>query len=237
VLSLAPHYPASDDPRDRDAALASDGYVNRWFLDPVLYGSYPLDMRRRYERLLGGLDFVRDGDLATIATPTDFLGVNYYARRVMRAVPGREPFPWEVVHGDAPRTEGGTEGAPMTEAGTEVTPRALTDLLLWLHADYRGVPILICENGAVYPDRVHDRRRIEFVHDHLAAVLDAIEDGAPVLGYCHWSLLDNFEWALGYAQRFGLVHVDYETFERTVKDSGRYYARVARANALVEVGA
>jgi beta-glucosidase len=227
VLSLAPHYPARADPRDREAALESDGYVNRWFLDPVLRGSYPAEMRKRYEGVLGELDFVRDGDLEAIATPSDFLGVNYYARRVMRAAPGRGPFPWEVVHGNAPRTEG----------GTEITPRALTDLLVRLHRDYPGVPILICENGAVYPEPVHDRRRIEFVHDHLAAVLDAIGQGAPVLGYCHWSFMDNFEWALGYAQRFGLVHVDYDTFARTVKDSGRYYARVARANALVEVEA
>jgi beta-glucosidase len=79
---------------------------------------------------------------------------------------------------------------------------------------------------------LHDERRVRFVHDHVAALHDAIEQGVPVIGYCHWSLLDNFEWALGYAQRFGLVHVDYETLERTVKDSGRYYAEIARANAL-----
>jgi beta-glucosidase len=234
VLSLAPHYPASERQADLDATLESDGYVNRWFLDPVLRGAYPADMTWRYEQLLGGLNFVRDEDLATISTPGDFLGVNYYARRVMRAAPGRQPFPWEVVHGDAPRTEGGTEGAPMTEAGTEITPRAFTDLLLRLHADYPGVPLLVCENGAVFPEPLHDRRRIEFVRDHLAALHDAIGQGAPVVGYCHWSFMDNFEWALGYAQRFGLVHVDYDTFERTVKDSGRWYARVARANALVD---
>ena len=186
-------------------------------------------MRARYEELLGELDFVRDGDLATIATPSDFLGVNYYARRVMRAAPGREPLPWEVVHGDAPRTEGGTEGAPMTEAGTEITPGAFTDLLVRLRADYGDVPILI----------MRERRGLRRAAARRAAhprsstttsprVHDAIEQGAPVVGYCHWSFLDNFEWALGYAQRFGLVHVDYETLERTVKDSGRWYARVAR---------
>jgi beta-glucosidase len=121
----------------------------------------------------------------------------------------------------------------VTEAGTEISPDAFTELLVRLHDDYPDLPILICENGAVYGDRSHDARRVRFVHDHLAAVHDAIEQGAPVVGYCHWSFMDNFEWALGYAQRFGLVHVDYETLERTVKDSGRYYAEVARANALV----
>jgi beta-glucosidase len=120
----------------------------------------------------------------------------------------------------------------MTEAGTEITPHAFTDLLVRLHRDYPGVPLLITENGAVFEEPVHDEQRIRFVHDHLAAVHDAIAAGAPVLGYCHWSFLDNFEWALGYAQRFGLVHVDYDTLERTVKESGRDYARIARSNAL-----
>jgi beta-glucosidase len=122
----------------------------------------------------------------------------------------------------------------MTEAGTEITPAAFTDLLTRLGRDYPGTPLLICENGAVFGEPFHDRRRIEFIHDHVGAVLDAIEQGSPVVGYCHWSFLDNFEWALGYAQRFGLVHVDYDTFARTIKDSGRYYARLARANALLE---
>jgi beta-glucosidase len=159
---------------------------------------------------------------------------------VMRAVPGKEPYPWEVVHGDAPRTAGGTEGAPMTEAGTEITPSALTDLLVRLRDDYGGVPIVITENGAVFGDepgadgRVRDERRVAYIQSHLAAVHAAVEQGVRVDGYCYWSLMDNFEWALGYAQRFGLVHVDYETLARTIKDSGRYYERVARANALVE---
>jgi beta-glucosidase len=233
AFCLAPHYPAGDDEADHVAARLSDGYVNRWFLDAVLRGSYPDDMRALWEERIGPLDFVHDGDLETISTPSDFVGVNYYSRRLISAAPRRKPWPWEVVTGGAPTTEGGTEGVPMTEAGTEITPRAFTDLLVRLRNDYGDVPILITENGAVYKERVHDERRIRFLHDHLAAVHDAIEQGVPVLGYCHWSFLDNFEWALGYAQRFGLVHVDYETQERTVKDSGRYYASVARANALL----
>jgi beta-glucosidase len=126
----------------------------------------------------------------------------------------------------------------MTEAGTEITPASFTDLLVRLARDY-DVPILITENGAVFGDepgpdgRVRDERRVRYLESHLAAVHAAIEQGADVRGYCYWSLLDNFEWALGYAQRFGIVHVDYETLTRTVKDSGHYYARLARANALV----
>ncbi len=239
ALSLAPHYPASDSEADREASYASDGYVNRWFLDPVLKGAYPADMRARYEAILGPLGCVRDGDLETIATPSDYLGVNYYAGRIMRAVPGREPYPWQVVvPPDAPTTDGGTDGVARTEAGTPITPDAFTDLLVRLRDDYGDMPILITENGAVFNDRpgldgrVRDERRIGFLRAHVAAVHKAIREGVPVIGYCHWSLLDNFEWKLGYAQRFGLVYVDYDTLERTVKDSGRDYARIAAANGL-----
>ena len=234
ALSLSPHYPASGSEADRQAAWASDGYVNRWFLDPVFRGAYPEDMQRRYESLIGALDFVRDGDLETIATPTDYLGVNYYAGRTIRAVPGRTPYPWEViVPDDVATTDGGTDGVARTDAGTPIQPRAFTDLLVRLRDDYGEVPILITENGCVFADELHDPRRVRFLEEHLAAVHAAIEQGVPVLGYCHWSLLDNFEWALGYDQRFGLVHVDYDTQRRTIKDSGRYYARVIAANALV----
>jgi len=229
--ALMPHYPYSESPEDVAAARESDGYVNRFFLDGVFKGAYPQDTLELFERVAGPLDFIRDGDLDVIATPSQFLGVNYYSRRVMRAAPDREPYPWEVVPGGAPTTDGGTAGVPMTEAGTEITPASFTDLLVRLQRDY-GVPILITENGAVFSEPVHDEQRVQYIHDHLAAVHAAIEQGADVRGYCYWSLLDNFEWALGYAQRFGIVHVDYETLERTVKDSGRYYAQVARANAL-----
>jgi beta-glucosidase len=231
--ALMPHYAYSDDPADVAAARESDGYVNRFFLDSVFKGAYPSDTLQLFERVAGPLDFIHDGDLAVIAAPSDFLGVNYYSRRVMRSVAGRVPYPWEVVAGSGPTTDGGTAGVPMTEAGTEIVPHAFTDLLLRLQRDY-GVPTLITENGAVFSEPLHDAARARYVHDHVAAVHDAIAQGADVRGYCYWSLLDNFEWALGYAQRFGLVHVDYDTLERTLKDSGRYYAQIARANALVE---
>jgi beta-glucosidase len=221
AFCLFPHYP--EGPGDEEAAQLSDGYVNRWFLDPVLKGEYPEDMRRVYEERIGELDFVRDGDLETIAAQSDFIGVNYYTRRVMRAAPEREPLPWEVVTlGDR----------PMTGGDWEIVPDAFTDLLLRLRDDYPGVPILITENGGIFPEPLHDRARIDYLDGHLAALHSAIEQGANVQGYYHWSFLDNFEWALGYEPRFGLVHVDYETQERTVKDSGRWYAELVGRNAL-----
>jgi beta-glucosidase len=233
--NLMPHYPASDSEADREASWGSEGYVNRWFLDPIFRGSYPEDQRARYEALLGPLEFIRDGDLETIAQPTDHLGVNYYAPRWMRAMPGDHPWPWKVVVPEGQQTTAGfTAGVPQTEAGTPIVPSGLTDLLVWIRDRYGDVPIVITENGAVFSEPLHDERRVRFVHDHVGAVHDAIQQGVNVAGYCHWSFMDNFEWALGYAQRFGLVHVDYDTLERTVKDSGRYYARIAAANALVE---
>jgi beta-glucosidase len=212
----------------------SDGYTNRWFLDAIYKGEYPEDMRARYEQHVGELSFVQDGDLEIISAPTDFLGVNYYAPRVMQAAPGDTPWPWRVVVPEHIRTTGGfTDGVARTEAGTPIVPHGLTDLLVRIKDDYDAPPVMVTENGAVFPEPLHDERRVAFIHDHVAALKDAIDAGVPVVGYCHWSLMDNFEWRLGYGQRFGLVHVDYDTLQRTVKDSGRYYGRIARANELV----
>ncbi|HEY3543335.1 MAG TPA: GH1 family beta-glucosidase [Gaiellaceae bacterium] len=229
ALNLFPHYPASEQPADADATYGSDGYTNRWFLDPLYGRGYPDDQRRRYEELVGPLDFIRDGDLETIAAPTEYLGVNYYAPRVIEARPGDRPWPWRVVVPSEWKTTAGfTGGVASTDAGTPIVPSGLTDLLTRLHRDY-GPRIMITENGAVFPESPHDERRVQFLKDHVVAMEAAIEQGVDVIGYCHWSLMDNFEWKLGYAQRFGLVHVDYETQERTVKDSGRAYRELIRS--------
>ncbi|MFD7923821.1 GH1 family beta-glucosidase [Streptomyces sp. NPDC059740] len=229
--SLFPHTPADPaDPADRRAAVDSDGYVNRWSLDPVHGRGYPEDMRAHWEAAVGPLDFVHEGDLDTIAAGSDFIGVNYYTRRIVSAGTGDGPWPWKV--------EPGRAEVPRTDLGWEIVPEDLTALLLRLHHDYPGVPLVVTENGAVYGDgpgedgAVRDHRRTAFLHHHLAAVHRALAAGAPVTGYYHWSLVDNFEWAMGYRPRFGLVHVDRATQRRTVKDSGHWYARAARAGAV-----
>lgn len=228
--NLLPCVPASDSEEDRLAAIGSDGYVNRWYLDPLFLGRYPDDMREHWERVAGPLDFIRDGDLEQIGGRMDFLGLNFYSRRVMKAAPvgpGR-PFPWQVVR--AP------EESRLTDEGTEIVPGALTDLLVRLTADYPSVPILITENGLVsnetpqHDGRIHDVRRIRFLRAHVQAMAEAVARGVNLAGYLHWSLLDNFEWALGYRPRFGLVYVDYPTQTRTPKDSARHYAALIAAN-------
>jgi beta-glucosidase len=229
VLNLLPTYPASDTAADAAAATGSDGYTNRWFLDPVLRARYPEDTIALFERLTGRLDFVEPGDLEAIGAPSDLLGVNYYTRRVVRAVDG-PGLPWAV--------EPAAAGVPLTEAGWEIVPDALEDLLLRLRDEYGDVPLLITENGAVSNDqpdprgRVADPGRIRFLREHLTAAHRAIEAGVRLEGYFHWSLLDNFEWADGYRPRYGLVHVDYPSGRRLVKDSGRWYASVIAENGI-----
>ena len=220
AFSLFPTYPASDSDADREAAWICDGYHNRWFLDAVLKGAYPEDMLRLYEERVGPLEL--DG----LRAGCDFVGVNYYSRGVIRADPDGKPFPYHPLHA---RNE---LDVPLTDGGYEIAPFGLTDLLVRLKRDYGDVPVVITENGAIYYDAPHDPGRVDFLRSHIGAVREAIEQGVDVRGYCHWSLLDNFEWAMGYKPRFGLVHVDYETQARTVKDSGRAYAEIAARNGL-----
>jgi beta-glucosidase len=229
-LSLFPTYPLTG--ADTEAAWGSDGYTNRWFLDPVLRGAYPEDTAVLFERLVGPPEWVHDGDLKVIGIRPDLVGVNYYTRRRIAAAP-QDGLPWRVMRAE--------EGVPVTESGWEDVPDAFEDLLVRLHRDY-DVPLLITENGGVWnaePDadgRVRDTGRIHALHRHLRALSRAMDSGARVLGYLHWSLMDNLEWAEGYEQRFGLVHVDRATQTRRVKDSARYYARVIAAGEVVEPG-
>ena len=238
-----------EDARDLDAARRIDGLWNRMYLDPLLDGTYPADVledlrEHRFEEL------VHDGDLGVIRQPIDFLGVNHYHDD---NVSGR-PLPADTVHApvptDRPKSSPfvGSEfvtfpsrDLPTTAMGWEVNPNGLRDLLLRLTAEYPALPPLyITENGAAYDDvvdedgRIRDLEREAYVLDHLDAVREAIAEGADVRGYFVWSLLDNFEWAWGYAKRFGIVHVDYDTLERTVKDSGRAYARVITEARIAE---
>lgn len=239
TLNLVPGYPASPSDADRDATRHFDGFFNRWFLDPCHGRPYPADMVADYQaagRLPAGpIPFLRDGDLADIGAETDFLGVNYYSRAILRS--GSTP---EAEN--APRTLHEVGDQERTDMGWEVWADGLRVLLTRLAADYPVPSIVLTECGSAWPDtvdddgRIRDPRRRAFLHDHLEACLRARDAGAPVDGFFAWSLMDNFEWAHGYKMRFGLVRVDYETLERTVKDSGRWYARVARDGVLHPTG-
>jgi beta-glucosidase len=224
VLDSWPAHPASTEDEDVAAAWAADGVRNRWFFDAVLRGEYPVDV---LERFAHAAPPVRDGDLATIATRLDFLGVNNYSRTIVRAGPTPEG-----VEVRAP-------AAPLTAMGWEVHPDGLREVLCRLHDEYEPPPIYVTENGAAYADvrthdgRVHDVERIAYLEAYLGAVDAALEHGVDVRGYFVWSLLDNFEWAEGYSKRFGLVYVDYPTLERVPKDSFEWYRSTIRERRRV----
>ena len=251
TLNLTPVQPARPDSAgDQEAARKIDGQANRIFLDPIFRASYPADVLEDVAGL--GLEQkIRPGDLGIISTPIDVLGVNYYqgglvsdqpaaAERVIEAPTSRptsSPFP-AVFHVYAH-----PQDLPTTGMGWVVQPQGLRDLLGRVHREYTGpagVDLYVTENGAAYDDlaqmdgTVHDADRVDFLYAHLDAILDALDDGVPVQGYFYWSLMDNFEWAWGYAKRFGIVRVDYDTQRRTVKDSGWAYARAILSRTLAE---
>jgi beta-glucosidase len=227
--------PASPSAEDYEAFRYFDGYYNRWFLDPLYGRQYPADAVAEHIRLghlpPEGTTFVQAGDLAAIAAPTDFLGINYYTRVVSRSdsVPESENRPVSVQR--APRSE-------WTEMGWEIHPDSLHHLLCRLSFDYQPGKLYVTENGASYSDgpdadgRVRDTRRLNYLRDHLTAAHRALQHGVPLAGYFLWSLIDNFEWARGYTQRFGIVWVDYRTQQRIIKDSGQWYAKVIAQNGL-----
>lgn len=216
VLNLSPTYPASNKPEDIAQARIDDGRSLRWFVDPLLRGEYPVDI---LEHLGADAPQVQPGDLAQIAQPLDWLGINNYSRHMAQA-----SGPFDVKTG----------GLPLTEMGWEIYPQGLTDLLVRLHTDYSLPPTYITENGGAFPDpvtdgQVHDADRTHYLQTHMAAVAQAMRQGVPMAGYMVWSLMDNFEWSSGYAKRFGIVHVDYATQQRTLKDSAHWYCGLLAA--------
>lgn len=236
VMNPAPVQPASDSAADREAARFQDGVVNRWLLDPLFGKGYPADMRADFTRMGIWQDapaYIRPGDMEIIAAPIDLLGINYYSRNMAKANPAHPDKP-EMADRVMP------DGAPVTDFGWEIYPQGLYELLQWVNQTYSPKHLFIAENGASYADgpdangAVHDARRIDYLHSHLVQLARAIAAGVPVEGYFHWSLLDNFEWSAGYSQRFGLVHVDFKTKKRTIKDSALYYKQVIAANAVEE---
>ncbi|WP_432477724.1 GH1 family beta-glucosidase [Nocardioides sp. GXQ0305] len=237
TLNLTVADPADpEDPADVDAARRVDALHNRMFLEPIRSGAYPADLLTDTEHL-GWTDVVREGDLTAISAPIDVLGVNYYHGDAVSAEPGpdpdgRSPFPG-LEQMWMPKRD-----LPLTAMGWEVQPEGLTRLLVRLHDEHPGLPLVVTENGAAYDDvvgpdgEVDDTERLAYFDSHLRAVHAAREAGADVRGYFAWSMMDNFEWAEGYAKRFGLVHVDYPTQRRTPKASARWYAEVCRTGRL-----
>ena len=236
-----------DDPQDREAARRIDGQFNRLFLDPLFRGAYPPDVVADLEGL-GLEDHVRPGDLELISAPIQSLGVNYYqGEQVSYRTPARSaevqatnPRPTRSPFPAADGVQHHSRDLDRTSMGWEIQPEGLTRLLRRIDDEYTGpaeVRLYVTENGAAFDDqlvdgRVADADRTAFLRDHLGAVLDAVDAGVDVHGYFYWSLLDNFEWAWGYHQRFGLVHVDYRTQERTIKDSGHEYTRIIANRTL-----
>jgi beta-glucosidase len=221
VVNLAPKQPATDRPVDIAAAGRADAYMNRQYLDPVFLGSYPPEMTEIFGEAWPAWP-AADFDL--IGQKIDFVGINYY----MRDMICHEEAAWPVKTGVVPQPQ-----STYTDTGWEVHPKGLTQILTWVKQRYGALPLYVTENGAAFYDppmaadgAVHDPLRTRYYQDHLRAIHDAIEQGVDLRGYCAWSLMDNLEWALGYSKRFGLVHVNFQTQERTLKDSAHFYSRV-----------
>lgn len=225
VLHLRPVHPATDSEEDKAAAVRYDGVINRFFLDPVFFGRYPEDTSKLLEIIMPKIE---DGDMETISAPIDFLGVNYYTRFVIK----HDPDTMLIEAAEAPPPESEYSGL------WEIYKPGLYEMLTRIKRDYNPARILITENGIPVPDgldwdgRVRDYRRIRYLRDNLAQMHKAMDEGVPVKGYFHWSLLDNFEWSHGYGPRFGLVYVDYASHKRTIKESGHWMAEVIGQNGL-----
>ncbi|WP_394222394.1 GH1 family beta-glucosidase [Alteromonas gracilis] len=219
VLNFSNCHTPSNAPDDLQAAKLADEYHNQWYLKPIIEGKYP-DVIEKLSA--DDRPDIIEGDMEIIAQPIDYLGINYYTRTVYQS-DGKSWF--EVV---PPAT------SELTAMGWEITPDAFTELLVDLHQRYTLPPIYITENGAAMDDElvdgeVKDDSRTAYYHTHLNAVNNAIEQGVDIRGYFAWSLMDNFEWALGYSKRFGIVYVDYDTQKRTLKQSALAYSELVKS--------
>ncbi len=225
VLNLHPAYPHSDSEADKQAAHHSDVIDNHWYLQPLLKGGYPDDGLAFFK---DNLPDIRDGDMDVIKKPLDYIGVNYYYRKVIQADASVPDLGFRDVVPTG-------EGVQHTDIGWEVYADGLLDSFKLITDHYDPIDLYVTESGAAINDgpgedgAVHDQRRVNYLKDHFTVASQAITNGIPLKGYFVWSLMDNFEWAQGYSQRFGVTYVNYETQERTIKDSGHYLAQVATA--------
>jgi len=227
TYNLMPPHPATDSVEDKAAADRWDQAFNRWFVDPIFFGTYPEEMRRRFEPVM---DCVKPGDMEMMKQPLDFMGLNIYSR-------------WVVVHDPGIPTleaRGGVlpEGVETTAMGWEIYPESIYEMLVRLKKEYRDPAIYVTENGAAFDDtvdadgNVNDERRIDYLERYLGQVARAIDEGVRVKGYFVWTLMDNFEWAYGFTKRFGIVYTDYATQERIMKKSAHWYADTIRNNGF-----
>ncbi len=230
ALSMAPSYPATDSEADRQAAERAHRSGNDWFARPVCSGSYPEDVAAAL-RKAGLFPQVEDGDMALIGQKMDFLAINSYFRQLIRHDEEAKPLACAIVEGTGPRTA----------MDWEIHPPILRDLLTRLARDYPGLDLYVTENGAAFEDelshegagdRIHDVARLSYIRDHLRAAHELFARGVPFKGYFVWSLLDNFEWSFGYAKRFGIVHVDFKSQKRSLKDSALWYRELIRRNGF-----
>ena len=225
VVNIEPKYPASQADADLAATRRAEAYMNRQYLEPALLGTYPEEL---VEVFGNAWPKWPASDLQLIRQPIDYLGVNYYTRSVVRFDLNAWPLKAMPVK---------QKQHTHTETGWEVFPQGLTDTLLWIRDNYGNPPVYITENGAAFFDPpqvegslLEDPLRVDYLRKHITAVYNAIQRGADIRGYFAWSLLDNFEWAYGFSKRFGLVHMNYETLERTMKASAHFYSKVIASN-------
>lgn len=230
TLNLCPKEALTESEEDKKAAVRHDGYANRWFLNPLFRGKYPEDMWEWYKQNNVVMPEIKNGDMECISVPVDFLGFNYY--NIDYTVEDKSVWPLEF------RT-GFSGGNPMTHYQMPVIPEGLYKILMRLHKEYRLKKIYITENGASYqehPDRngeIQDEARIDYLYTHIEKAAEAMKKGVPLAGYFVWSFFDNFEWATGYENQFGLVYVDRKTQERIKKKSFQWYKNVIDENGLI----
>jgi beta-glucosidase len=226
AFSMSPAYPNTDSEEDRAAAERQHAFTNAWFIDPILKGAYPHAYVEQ-ERVLGRMD-IRPGDMEAMRSTYDFIGVNLYQRIIVENAPNDRNLGTRAIPGPGPRTE----------FNWESWPAALYQMIMRVTKDYGRPEIYVTENGCSYGDepgpdgRVRDDRRIEFLRGYIGQAARAMDEGADLRGYYLWTLIDNFEWAMGYSQRFGIVHVDHATQKRTIKDSGYWYRELINANKI-----
>lgn len=231
TLNLMGRLPYSQKPEDIAAAKRADGYLNRWFAQPIMQGSYPEDMLKCYKEKGVVLPLMKEEELALIGQKLDFVGLNYY--NDFYVVEDKTKWPLNFAIQNPPNI-------PVTDRDWPITEDGMADMLLRMKNEFGMDRILVTENGASYHDvltlegRVEDGNRKDYLKRHLLAMHKAMEAGVKVEGYFLWSLYDNFEWSFGYGSRFGIVFVDFATQQRVVKESGHWYSRVIQENAVVE---